>query len=425
MIETLLRRETEFGNEGGPVPMGEFEPGQDTIDFIQNECSVLVLGAGGLGCEILKDLALSGFRTIDVIDMDIIDITNLNRQFLFRMADVGQSKAKVASEFIMKRVKGCKVGYYKKKVQEFDSDFYRGYDIIVSGLDNIEARRWINSMVVSLVERDDHGSVDGSTVVPIIDGGTEGWKGQARVIIPKVTSCFECSLSMFPVQKVYPMCTIAETPRQPEHCIAYVMLLSFPKAFPDKKLDTDSTSDMSWVYEMALKRANEFGIVGVTYKLTMGVVKNIIPAIPSTNAIISAMCVNEAFKLMSYASFSMNNYHMYMANTGTYSHTFNYEKRLDCPVCSNEELGIDIEKECTLNELIVKLCDLNTFRLSKPSITSVDKNLFMQGPPALREATSVHLDQQMQHLVQNNAVLTITDPVFVGDKCLALTVRFK
>lgn len=184
-----------------------------------------------------------------------------------------------------------------------------------------------------------------------------GFKGQARVILPTFSSCYECSLDMLNKPTAFPICTIANTPRLPEHCIEWASVLEWPRVWKDKKMDTDDPEHIGWLYNIAAARAKEFNIEGVTWSLTQGVVKNIIPAIASTNAIIAASCCNEAFKIATSSAAYLNNYFMLIGTEGVYSYTFEHERRPECPVCGGESVDIKISKDWTVDRLIEMLVE--------------------------------------------------------------------
>ncbi|RDA92833.1 hypothetical protein CP533_2864 [Ophiocordyceps camponoti-saundersi (nom. inval.)] len=371
-----------------------------------------ILGAGGLGCEVLKNLAMSRFRDIHVIDMDTIDISNLNRQFLFRAADVGKYKAEVAARFVERRVEGVSITPHNKRIQDFDQDFYKQFQIVICGLDSVEARRWINAMLVSIAEEAD----DADGIKPLIDGGTEGFKGQVRVILPSMTSCIECQLDMHAPRAAVPLCTIATIPRQPEHCIEWAHIIAWEKEKPFPTLDKDDPEHVLWIFRKALERAKEFDILGVTYSLTQGTIKNIIPAIASTNAIIAAACCNEAFKIATAAAPCLgfdNNYMMYSGNDGIYTYTFKHEKKDDCPVCGREARPLQVDPRKTLRDLVDSLAERPEAQLKKPSIRAQSKTLYMQSPASLEEQTRPNLDKTLPELgLCDGQQVVVTDPAF-------------
>ncbi|KPP77942.1 NEDD8-activating enzyme E1 catalytic subunit-like, partial [Scleropages formosus] len=256
----------KFLERSGPFTHPDFEPSTESLQFLLESCKILVIGAGGLGCELLKNLALSGFRKIHIVDMDTIDVSNLNRQFLFRQMSL----------------------------------------LIYEG-----------------------GVLDTSTIIPLIDGGTEGFKGNARVVLPGMTACIDCTLELYPPQINFPMCTIATMPRLPEHCIEYVHILQWPKEKPfgdGVALDGDDPQHIQWVFQRSQERAAQFNITGVTYRLTQGVVKRIIPAVASTNAVIAAACASEVFKIASSTYIPLNNYLVFNDVDGLYTYTFEAER---------------------------------------------------------------------------------------------------
>ncbi|XP_031125797.1 SUMO-activating enzyme subunit 2-like isoform X2 [Ipomoea triloba] len=133
---------------------------------------VLMVGAGGIGCELLKTLALSGFQNIHIVDMDTIEVSNLNRQFLFRQSHVGQSKAKVAREAVLKFRPGIKIEPYHANVKDpnFGVDFFKEFNVVLNGLDNLDARRHVNRLCLA-------------AGVPLVESGITGFLGQAAVLV--------------------------------------------------------------------------------------------------------------------------------------------------------------------------------------------------------------------------------------------------
>ncbi|XP_024035486.1 SUMO-activating enzyme subunit 2 [Citrus clementina] len=187
---------------------------------------VLMVGAGGIGCELLKTLALSGFQDIHIIDMDTIEVSNLNRQFLFRQSHVGQSKAKVARDAVLKFRPQMSITAHHANVKDpkFNVEFFKQFNVVLNGLDNLDARRHVNRLCLA-------------ADVPLVESGTTGFLGQVTVHVKGKTECYECQPK--PAPKTYPVCTITSTPSKFVHCIVWAKDLLFAKLFGDKNQEND------------------------------------------------------------------------------------------------------------------------------------------------------------------------------------------
>jgi molybdopterin/thiamine biosynthesis adenylyltransferase len=144
--------------------------------------NVLVVGAGALGNEILKNLALIGFEKIVVVDSDRIERSNLSRAVLFRDNQIGQYKAEAAAERVRSLLSTSRIRpLIGNVIFDCGLGLFRWSDVIIAGLDNREARLWINRAAWK-------------TNRPWIDGAIEGINGVARVFLPGAAPCYECTL---------------------------------------------------------------------------------------------------------------------------------------------------------------------------------------------------------------------------------------
>lgn len=174
-----------------------------------------VVGAGAIGCELLKNFAMMGVGAsggqLTVTDMDLIEKSNLNRQFLFRPHDVQRPKSVTAAKAIRRMNPNVNVVAHESRVgpeteKVYDDGFFENLDGVANALDNVEARIYMDRRCVYYRK-------------PLLESGTLGTKGNTQVVVPFLTESY--SSSQDPPEKSIPICTLKNFPNAIEHTLQW------------------------------------------------------------------------------------------------------------------------------------------------------------------------------------------------------------
>lgn len=219
-LECLPENADEVLTEETCKPTGCRYDGQkavfgDTFQNVLGDLKYFLVGAGAIGCEMLKNWAMMGMAcgsgNVYVTDMDIIEKSNLNRQFLFRPWDVSKPKSGTAA----KAAKGMnpafniisqenRVGPETEGV--YTDEFFERLDGIANALDNVDARMYMDRRCVYYRK-------------PLLESGTLGTKANVQVVIPHLTESY--SSSQDPPEKSIPICTLKNFPNAIEHTLQW------------------------------------------------------------------------------------------------------------------------------------------------------------------------------------------------------------
>uniref|UniRef100_A0A672LXA3 E1 ubiquitin-activating enzyme n=1 Tax=Sinocyclocheilus grahami TaxID=75366 RepID=A0A672LXA3_SINGR len=174
-----------------------------------------LVGAGAIGCELLKNFAMMGLASgegeVIVTDMDTIEKSNLNRQFLFRPWDVTKMKSETAAAAVKQMNPSIRITGHQNRVgpdteKIYDDDFFESLDGVTNALDNVDARMYMDRRCVYYCK-------------PLLESGTLGTKGNVQVVIPFLTESY--SSSQDPPEKSIPICTLKNFPNAIEHTLQW------------------------------------------------------------------------------------------------------------------------------------------------------------------------------------------------------------
>ena len=154
------------------------EKGQEKL----KQAKILVCGAGGLGSTVLANLASIGIGTIGIIDNDVLEISNLNRQYIHKFNSLGKLKTESAKNWINEFNPDINVKTYSIRLDETNyQDIVKDYDFIMDCFDSFKSKFLLNEIAVK-------------TGKTLIHGGVTEFFGQVSVIIPGKTACLNCIL---------------------------------------------------------------------------------------------------------------------------------------------------------------------------------------------------------------------------------------
>lgn len=222
-FDSLESLPSELPSEADVQPIGSRYDGQIAVfgKFFQEKISnfrEFLVGAGAIGCEMLKNWSMIGLASgpkgiIHVTDLDTIEKSNLNRQFLFRAKDLGKFKSEVAASAVADMnpdltgkilSKQEPVGPETENI--YDETFFDGIDAVTNALDNIKARLYMDQRCVFYKKS-------------LLDSGTLGTKGNVQVVVPDLTESYASSQD--PPEKETPSCTIKNFPNAINHTIEW------------------------------------------------------------------------------------------------------------------------------------------------------------------------------------------------------------
>jgi ubiquitin-activating enzyme E1 len=175
------------------------------------DSKVFIVGSGAIGCEHLKNFAMMGVGNMVITDMDTIEKSNLNRQFLFRNSDIGSSKSETAARAAMIMNPDVTVIPQLNKVGSdtmhiYNAGFFDSLTCVANALDNVQARLFMDNLCITYKK-------------PLLESGTLGTKGNVQTVIPHLTKSY--GMTADPPEQSIPVCTLKNFPYLPEHTIPW------------------------------------------------------------------------------------------------------------------------------------------------------------------------------------------------------------